>query len=248
MTAFFFLILLFCSLSFGKVLETTTSTTLTQAEVVFSDGTTLSSLNEIQQLVDELQRSLTLYRLACSQSLVNGLGGWSTNPANCDATHELAFHVRFAVEWEDRTEEEQSILTAMNRKVSKYLLPFDVYRFKWSNFNTSRAGDDCFIGPYQRIAVSINQYRTVASFCKLVSGTVKEGTLSIATGAVLGEWRLCGGLSTGFGGGGYNHYVPQASSESGEILYALPAYVFGKVDLSNPLNWWFFPSINEVFF
>jgi hypothetical protein len=81
-----------------------------------------------------------------------------------------------------------------------------------------------------------------AAFVKVTSGQVSGAW---AEGAVMDEWKLCGTVYRGLGGQGYSSSHPYALSDSGSMLVALPATVLGHVDLSEPLNWWLFPELND---
>lgn len=105
---------------------------------------------------------------------------------------------------------------------------FKIVRVKWS-------GNDKTIFSFNlnRSERTLSPYVTWGFYGKLISGNASS---SVCGSLPLGEWGLFGGaidtqsINTA-------HVSIRHSSESGEMLIALPALVAGHVDLSNKLNW-----------
>jgi hypothetical protein len=150
-------------------------------------------------------------------------------------TYAKAFRIQSKV-WNQRTSEEQELLTAMGRgNVHHLLTHFDVWRIAWAPPRT-KGGLLMFAS-----MPTYNQPVTCGAFVKLEKGNVAGGW---ADGAEPGTWKLCGQSYTNGawnGESGYCHPHPRLGSDSGSLLVALPALVYGTVDLQDPRNWWMFP-------
>ena len=158
------------------------------------------------------------------------VSGWTINSGGCGVALKWIQTVSNGVLWANRTPEEQALLTAMGRPNIQYVAnAFNIYRMSWSAV--------CPWTFYQHIPNS-PQF-TVAAFTKLESGVI---TGWWATG-IQSSWSLTG-VHAGASAEGYSHPHPATSSVTGSLLIAMPAYVPGYVDLTQPINWGWFPYVS----
>jgi hypothetical protein len=172
-----------------------------------------------------------------SQDLMEGWTGWNISSATCKV-EEARLTVTASTPWADRAHQEQQLLRAMGREGQRHIAhAFKVWRVTWSNLKEHAS----FCAPFQRDLIMGT--RTTAAFVMLESGAVRDFW---AEGAEVGKWKLCG---THFDPhcpnpkSGYSHNHPYGDvGGSGSMLVALPALVYGFVDLTEPRNWFFFPQ------
>jgi hypothetical protein len=113
---------------------------------------------------------------------------------------------------------------------------FRVWRLSWEGRDGLQM--DTRLSPYIKVP-QCNMVTTCAAFVKLEHGKVGGAW---AQGAVQGKWTLCGTETMWQSTSAHTHVHPTAQSDIGSMLVALPAYVYGKVNLWEPRNWWFFPA------
>jgi len=198
------------------------------------------------RLLKPVRRHPVSQRLA-HDDITLAWSGWQPH-----AFHSMSYERAFTVSgipfdsstWEDRSADEQELLTAMGRRGRPVPKQFSVWRVSWRGrgHGTEEVseGVDSRLAPYTQVP-RCNMPTTCAAFVKLESGEVGGAW---AEGAQLGEWALCGTLLWQTSSQ-YVHVHPQARSAAGSMLVALPAYVFGTVDLREPRNWWFFPPASD---
>ena len=176
------------------------------------------------------------YRVSTNQVLVGSttgaadtVNGWMLN-ATCGAQLDFVQLVQSNLPWDERSDVEKELLTAMGRANATYLhAHFSIYRLSWSN-------GPCDWLMYQR-APSLPVLFS-AAFTKRELGTVQGAW---ATGNDV-TWKLTGKAFFGSESpGGYVNPHPSTTTPSGAILVAMPANVAGWVNLSQPLNWGWFP-------
>ncbi|SKA52655.1 hypothetical protein [Photobacterium toruni] len=139
--------------------------------------------------------------------------------------------------WSERDAEEKEIMTAMGMSGQQHFQPpIRVMRMVWSNYNSSTHSNySIFPSPI----ANISGYITVASYAKLVSGSIS----GMWVDGITDNWSLCG---THFNGrpGAYLHAHPFVGSASGEILFIWPGVVSGHVPLDkNAPKWGYWPSM-----
>jgi hypothetical protein len=172
-----------------------------------------------------------------SQDLMEGWTGWTLNTTTC-TVEDAQLTVSSQKLWGERHHQEKLLLCAMGREGQRYLeRTFKVWRVKWGPLQASAT----WCAPHYTSVVMGT--RTTAAFVMLESGSVRG---MWAEGAEEGKWKLCG---THYGPHcpnpktGYLHNHPYGvAGESGSMLVALPALVYGFVDLTEPRNWFFFPK------
>ncbi|EII3125343.1 hypothetical protein [Vibrio parahaemolyticus] len=122
------------------------------------------------------------------------------------------------------------------RKTSYYRRPFKVLKMSWTNsagwLAFPQAADDA-----GATSIPVNSFITLGAFVKVLSGSVSGAWSS---GNKLGQWVFCNSKWNPAGFGAYSNLHPIPSSESGELLVALPAAITGHVD--TPEQW--FPNIS----
>lgn len=141
------------------------------------------------------------------------------------------------VPWVDRDPEEQAIMTAMGLAGVQFFQPnIRVMKMVWSGY---QQGVHNSYTMYPNPIGNQSSYTTVASYAKLVSGSINGDWLS----GVSGSWALCGKNYPG-APGKYLHAHPRVTSASGEVLFIWPAIVSGFVPLDkNAPKWGYWPSM-----
>ncbi|MEC6831236.1 hypothetical protein VXS06_05580 [Photobacterium toruni] len=137
----------------------------------------------------------------------------------------------------DRDAEEQEILRSMGMNNVKYFQPkIRVMKLSWSGYEANKHSNySIFPNPIG----NMTGYLTVASYAKLVSGSISGMWLTNVTS----EWGLCGNV---YGGnpGRYLHAHPVVNTAAGEVLFIWPAIVSGCVPLDrNAPKWGYWPSM-----
>ncbi|MBJ7536634.1 hypothetical protein [Marinomonas transparens] len=139
--------------------------------------------------------------------------------------------------WVDRDPEEKEIMTAMGMSGQRYFSPsIRVMKMVWSGYQVENHSS------YSMFPTPIangSGYVTVASYAKLVSGSIDGWWLT----DVDSSWGLCGVHLPGTTGR-YIHAHPYVDSASGEVLFIWPGVVSGHVPLDrNSPKWSYWPSI-----
>ncbi|HEB4994547.1 TPA: hypothetical protein R0E73_003830 [Aeromonas hydrophila subsp. hydrophila] len=129
--------------------------------------------------------------------------------------------------------------TGANMRVSEfYRNDFNIIKLSWN----SNGGRDFLAFPHSvdsatTPSIPVNSYLTIGALVKVLSGSVEE---SWCAGAKLGKWAFCKAKYDPWGFGAYVHLHPYRTSQSGEVLIALPAAITGHIETLE--NW--FPNIN----
>ncbi len=189
---------------------------------------------------NNLMNMFPFYRISSNQILTGTTGGtsanndtvngWSANAA-CGVYLRYMFTVNTNVLWANRTPEEQALLTAMGRAGTQYIeRAFNVYRLGWNN-------GPCSWTFFQHAPDQPSM--TTAAFTKLEAGTI----VGFWANGISTSWALTG-THLGPNINGYSHPHPATSTATGSLLIAMPATVVGYVDLTNPVNWGWFPYVN----
>lgn len=154
--------------------------------------------------------------------------------AHSDMKFERVGTVRSGIEWSARTPLEQEILTALGYSgIEHFTRSFHVYRMTWEQLSSAGSGYTL----YQQF--SAPGLITVAAVTKLVSGEIDHFWTKGATN----KWKITG-VKFSLGRLDYSHCHPYRQSQTGEILFALPACVMGDIDLA---HWGLFPYLPSTF-
>lgn len=186
-----------------------------------------------QHIAQGLERQPS-YRITKNQRLLGNAGSINHWVSGGGCTYSLVQEVSSSRPWAERTEEERALLTALGLGGVDYLYnSFNIWKVEWSTRSPTRI-------LYQHINTSIKT--TVAGMVKLLSGGVSEHW---AEGAVQGEWRLCG-EQYARRNLGYTYCHPHRTTDSGAMLFALPAVVTGSVPLEQGV-WGLYPYIGDAY-
>lgn len=141
------------------------------------------------------------------------------------------------IPWAQRDIEEQEIMAAMGLHGYTYFQPaIRVMKLKWSGYDASQHASHSI---YPMPVGNGTGATTVASYAKLITGSISNWWLN----GVTGSWSLCGKHTQGHPGR-YIHAHPEVSSESGEVLFIWPAIVSGYIPLDKESpKWGYFPSM-----
>eukprot|EP00033_Pygsuia_biforma_P000527 GCRY01000618.1.p1 GENE.GCRY01000618.1~~GCRY01000618.1.p1 ORF type:complete len:286 (+),score=21.22 GCRY01000618.1:61-858(+) len=254
-----FFSLLFCFQTFSITVspsntvnfdEIAVDTISLQNQLRFKDGSSLTTAPYLREEVDKIAAEKNKYpfRFPASQ-LHSGEEGWFRGwfqgnwPNNIvGGAPQFEFEVSASTEWSKRSTEEQLLLTAMGRYGARYLYaPFKVFSLRF-NESTITENYPWLVTPYFAMPIIRDQPITCASFCKVVEGDFVDYYL--AKHPTDGTWGLCG-RNIWPTTGAYMNTHPQQLSNRGEVWIALPACVYGYVDLSNPLHWFYFPALPD---
>ncbi|MFT4925640.1 MAG: hypothetical protein ACI8WB_001733 [Phenylobacterium sp.] len=197
------------------------------------DGRVNQAESQVTSYVSDARAEAPFYRISKNQVL-NGTTGsvpdhWNSNTG---LTYTLVQSVIAGKQWADRTAEEQALLTVMGRVGMVYIyVNFNIWRMDW----TSQGLPAGSYTMYQQ--VNNSTVITIAAMTKLLSGDINNYW---AHGAK-SEWSLTGIHSTPTPHG-YQHTHPYRQTETGSLLFALPAAITGKMPL-DPTLWGIFPFI-----
>ncbi len=188
---------------------------------------------DIDNFISGERSNYPFYRLTKNQSL-EGVDGsvpdhWSSAS---DVTYTLVQTVLDNVAWGDRTDEEKELLDILGGAGVQYTKSnFNIWRMDW----TSIAPEHTL---YQKVNHSVGI--TVCALTKVLSGSISNYW---ATGSVVGEWKVSG-MYIPKSNLGYVHCHPQRLSETGSMLFALPACVAGRVPFESGM-WGDYPYIGD---
>ncbi|SKA57806.1 hypothetical protein [Photobacterium toruni] len=158
---------------------------------------------------------------------------------NAQYTIEVSLYRTIAtgVVWSERDAEEKEIMTAMGMAGNQHFQPaIRVMKMVWSNYNSSAHSNYSI---YPNPIANISGYITVASYAKLISGSISNMWLD----GITDNWSLCGKHYNGRPGA-YLHAHPYVGSASGEVLFIWPGVVSGHVPLDkNAPKWGYWPSM-----
>lgn len=172
------------------------------------------------------------YRLTKNDALTVTSGSIPDHWHSSNAfTYTLVQSVETAKAWDDRTEEERDLLRAMSREGTFYIYRnFNIWRMDWT------AGEDDG-GLYQKANSIVPT--TVGAMTKLLSGSIEGNWAEGATN----EWKLTG-RHIPPSSWNYHYIVPSRTSDTGSMLFALPAAIAGHVRL-DASYWGTFPYIGD---
>lgn len=163
----------------------------------------------------------------------NNLQGWSKNGA-FSITVSLLRTISSGQVITDLSADDQELMNAMGYTggQSNWLPnPINVAKMVWSG----SPGSGHTIWPP---SIPAGGPYTVASYAKLISGSISAGFLS----GVNSEWGMCGGSGVAQNLS-YQNMHPNVGSASGEVHFVLPACCYGYrvIDRDNP-RWGFITS------
>lgn len=162
-------------------------------------------------------------------------GGW-TIPFGSLATE---FTMTTGTAYASRSTEQQELLTAMNRQVQH----FQPGSIQVKRYTLPSGRENNYAGAYQQIRSHFGGIITSACFIKRISGNMPTSNWCNGYNTSTGGWQLCGdhyhGASTGYT---HNHPYGAGTDSACVFLVALPAVVYGYVNLDNNRNWWPFPQ------
>ena len=189
---------------------------------------------QVDGFISNARKEFPFYRITKNQLLTGTTGSvpshWSSGGGT---SFTLVQSVNTGTLWENRTAEEQALLTAIGRSgVQHFLRNFNIWKMEWSTPTPSHT-------MYQQ--VNLSTITTVAAMVKLLSGSLSGHW---AQGAVLNEWKLTGS-HYGRTNLAYTHCHPYRGSPTGSILFALPACVTGHVPIEDGV-WGEFPYIGDT--
>lgn len=121
-------------------------------------------------------------------------------------------------------------------KVSHWRRPFRIWKMSWVNKPGWLAFPQSADDP-SATSIPLNTFITMGAFVKVLSGSVAGAW---AQGSQLGKWVFCNTKLSPTGFGSYVNLHPIPTSDSGEILVALPAAITGHID--SPSQW--FANVN----
>ncbi|MEL0623814.1 hypothetical protein V6238_12000 [Marinomonas arenicola] len=146
-----------------------------------------------------------------------------------------SFNVKSA-EQNELLAEFSSDMGVLFNKTAYYRRGFNVLKMSWSTKPSwlafPHAADDPELN-----SIPVNTFLTLGAFVKVLSGSLSG---SWANGNQLGKWVFCNSKMSPSGFGSYANLHPIPTSDTGEILVALPAAITGYID--SPLQW--FPNVN----
>ena len=185
------------------------------------DAKVVAAKSQIDTYVAGARGEMPFYRLTKNQRL-NGTSGsvpehWSSGSG---ITYTLVETVRGNIPWEDRTELEKDVLTAMGCAGTRYLWKdFKVWRMAWSSNSPPYT-------MYQQMPSHV--ISTTMAVCKVESGSISGHWADGATS----EWKITGQVY-GRGRHMYTHCHPYKGTPSGSVLFALPCVIAGKHHFNN---------------
>ncbi len=196
------------------------------------DSRVTQAEGQVNAYIANARTELPFYRLTKNQVLS---GTDQSIPSywrsGAGMTFTLIQSVNTGIEWADRTPEEQSLLTAMGKSGIKHIYQnFNIWRMDWISAEP-------IYTMYQRINMSTPS--TTAAMTKLLSGIIDGHWAN----GVTSEWKLTGSYH-GRDNLSYRHPHPYKRSETGSLLFALPATVAGHVPLDANV-WGTFPYIGD---
>ncbi|MBW3517481.1 hypothetical protein KO537_22595 [Shewanella sp. NKUCC01_JLK] len=135
--------------------------------------------------------------------------------------------------WDVKSAENMQLLQQMEqdmgvdlRKTAHYRREFNIFKMKWDNHigwvAFPLAADD-----FNATSIPVNTFITLGAFVKVLSGGVK---FAWAEGSQIGKWVFCNSKLVPSGFGSYLNLHPITTTESGELLVALPAAITGHID------------------
>lgn len=197
-------------------------TDTTQRFLNEADGRIAAKEQQVDDFIQGARGEYPFYRLTKNQRLL----GTSGSPPDfwfsaSGVEYTLVETVRANADWEDRTEIEKGVLTAIGSHGQKNIATsFNVWKMEWSDRNASYT-----LHPGQ---VKSQSYLSAIAVCKLLSGSINSFWAHGATN----EWSITG-LSYSRLKSMYTHPHPYRGSDKGSMLFALPCVVAGKHHFKN---------------
>lgn len=208
-------------------------TGLVNGKVANIDNRILSGQQNINDFITNGKREAPHYRLSKNQRLMGTSGSVPNQWISGDnVTYTLIQNVDVSTVWADRTAIEKELLTAMGRENERYVYrDFNIWQMDWTSASHTHT-------LYQ--TVNGSNHLTIAAMTKVLSGGITGYWAEGATN----EWKL-----TGYH---YNPTIhryhsihPHRQTETGSMLFALPAAITGHLPLEAEL-WSIFAYIGDT--